>query len=101
MSVRHLHDGDDDHFPLLMPACRLQWSLAAQIARHLARHAHGESFWQEVEAIFNGAYKDLYSWSGEAHLSGDTGIDDEASTFQYVLGLDDDKLHYNYNKSYQ
>lgn len=93
MTVPNLH-ASDDNFPLLMPAVEYNqiWSTISG----LQRHAHGESFWQEVEATFNEAFKTLFM-EGETHLSA-TGIEDEISTFLYVLGLDDDKLHYNYTK---
>jgi hypothetical protein len=52
----------------------------------LPRHAHGESFWQEVERLMNDAYKVLFMDSSMP-LSVDSLLEEETSLFSYVIGL--------------
>jgi len=85
MSVKNLHD-TDDHIQNLMPTEQYN-KIWRDIAR-APRHAHGESFWQQVESTLNNAYKELFA---EAAAADDV-------FFRYVIGLDDDKLHYNWTK---
>ena len=94
MSVQNLHDSDDET-KLLMEGNKYN-GIWRKIAT-LRRHAHGESFWQEVESILNGVHRDLFV-ANESHETADVSIDEAASTFRYVVGLDDDKLHYAYTK---
>ena len=86
MSVKNLHD-TDDCIKDLMPTGEYNkvWRAIAKAPRH----AHGESFWQLVESTLNKTYKELFT---EA-----TTVEDDLF-FRYVIGLDDDKLHYNWNK---
>ena len=86
MSVKNLHDTDDlitDRMP--NDQCNKVWRDVAKAPRH----AHGESFWQQVESTLNKAHKELFAESTIAR-------DDQH--FRYIIGLDDDKLHYNWSK---
>lgn len=87
MSVKNLHD-TDDHIADLMP--NDQHNKVWRSVARATRHAHGESIWQQVESTLNKAYKELFAESTT------TTTDD--SYFRYIIGLDDDKLHYNWGK---
>jgi hypothetical protein len=91
MNVVNLHNSDDT-FPLLMGTDQYNriWTTIA----NLPRHAHGESFWQEFESLLNSALADLFMESATHDLE-----EAELSTFLYQIGLDDDKLHYNWGKN--
>ena len=91
MSVPSLHSSDDT-FSLLMPSERYNVIWKDIVA--LPRHAHGQSFWQELESLLNGVLADLFMESAVEQLADG----DELSTFIYHIGLDDDKLHYAWGK---
>ena len=86
MSVKNLHD-TDDQIANLMP--NDQYNRVWRAIARAPRHAHGESFWQQVKSALNKAYKELFTEST-------TATDDQH--FRYIIGLDDDKLHYNWSK---
>ena len=48
----------------------------------LQRHAHGESFWQEVESVLNNVLQELF-------LDASTCDTETTSPFQYSIALDD------------
>jgi hypothetical protein len=93
MRVADLHKCPDT-FRLLMPTEEYNriWSSIA----NLPRHAHGESFWQELESLMNSSYAELFMEASTDELA---EADGEVSTFLYQIGLDDDKVHYNYGKA--
>ena len=94
MSVPNLRDSDD-HIKTLMPPKEYN-AIWKKIAT-MDRHAHGESFWQEVEEVLNNCYTKLFM-AGDSH-DDVTGIDEAGAAFKYVVGVDDDKVHYNYSQS--
>ncbi len=94
MSVPNLHDSDD-HIKTLMAT--KEYNVIWKKIATMDRHTHGESFWQEVEAVFNNCYTQLFM-VGDSH-DDVTGIDEARAAFDYVVGLDDDKVHYNYSQS--
>ena len=87
-SVKNLNASEDKFF--LMPTAKYN-SIWRSIAT-LERAGSGLPFWQEVEALLNNKYMDLFL--GGHHK--ETKCIKESLTF--LLGLDDDKLHFNHSK---
>ena len=93
MSVLSLHLSDDN-IKNLMPNEQYNeiWRKIAQ----LPRQANGESFWQVVESLLNDNLMQLF-------MSAERGLDkdgnDQRPQFNYVIGLDNGKLHYNHNQN--
>jgi hypothetical protein len=58
----------------------------------LPRQANDESFWQVVETLLNDSFMELFM-SPASKCSNDG----DSPQFSYIIGLDDDKLHYNHN----
>ena len=88
MSVPNLHLSDDQIKNLM--STKKYNSIWKRIV-DLPRHAHGESFWQKVESQSNRIFEELFMSPESVDIEGD-----EQNQFHYVIGLDDDKLHYNH-----
>jgi hypothetical protein len=58
----------------------------------LQRNPRGESFWQELEFIINIKLLELFLGPND-----DAETDNLRNDMQWLLGLDDDKLHFNYS----
>jgi len=86
MSVKNLHDTEDS-IRDLMPTD--EHNRVLPLIAKAPRHAHGKSFWQQVESVLNNAYKELFAEAARP---------DDGHFFCYIIGLDDDKLHYNWSK---
>jgi hypothetical protein len=61
---------------------------------NLHRNARGESFWQELEFVLNSKLMELFLGQND-----DPETDSLREDMLWLLGLDDDKLHFNYSGS--
>jgi hypothetical protein len=71
---------------------KLEYNRLWKKIANLPRQPTGESFWQEVESTLNNVYAQLFM--GALH----TGQTEDVLK-QYIIGLDDDKIHYNYQRN--
>lgn len=85
MSVKELWKSDDKMFLMSLNEYNGLWTAIT----NLPSHSHGKSFWQAVEYITNDFYHELYMLRG---------MDKNDERFGgYVIGLDDDKVHFNWS----
>lgn len=88
MSVKNLVDSVDEIFVMQNENYNALW----QKIQDMKRSATGESFWQELEAIVNLLLMTLFIGSPD-----DPETKRLAGAIRFLLGLDDDKLHYNHD----
>lgn len=93
MSVGNLQESDDNFYLMPVKDYNLIWSKIAK----LPRQSSSESFWQQVELIMNKNYKQLFMESTGTVSRNETDSSDEELSMKFVMGLDDDKIHYNYS----
>lgn len=87
MTVPNLHDSDDT-IELLMGAD--EYNSVWRKIDEMPRHSSGESFWQEVEKLLNECLCQLF-------MAQSNEIEDSGDPVYYIVGLDGDKLHYNWS----
>jgi hypothetical protein len=94
LSVKNLHDSSDN-ITFLMPTD--DYNRVWKKIRDLPRHPTGESFWQEAESVLNNILMKLFMGAQLCNNDGRSAADHNGDTLplsEYMIGLDDDKLHF-------